>query len=334
MIRTCFNGGVGPPPPLGDCMNVQLITGPTIEPISLSELKLHLRLDSGSFADNVGANQSLKPDNYIVAADYTTHVGTGIDVLGYEAIVTLNSGTNGASGTVDCKIQESDDDSTYTDWSGGAFTQVTEANDNAIQEKAYTGTKRYIRTVAKVLVAACDFGTTVTRLNPQASEDDLLNDQIETARGLVEDITRRALLTQTYDLYLDGFPNEDYIRLPFGNLQSVTHLKYTNSDGDETTMTADTDYIVETNGDQCGRIVLPYSIAWPSFTAYTSNPIVCRFICGWTAATSIPTKIRTAVKMISAKLYKSPGDDSIGQAIYEDKFFMNLLYSSTLWDEF
>lgn len=316
-------------------MQLQLITAPTLEPISLSELRLHLRLDSGSLADNIDESQSLAPASYAIANNYTTHVGTGISVLGYEAIVNLNSGTNGAGGTVDVKIQESDDNVTYTDWSGGAFTQVTTSNDNAIQEKAYTGAKQYIRTVAKVLVAACYFGTTVIRLNPQAEEDDLLNDLIETARGYVEDITSRALLTQTWDYYFDEFPDEDNFKLPFGNLQlPITHLKYTNSAGTQTEMTLTTDYLVETNGEQCGRIVLPYSESWPSFTAYPSNPIVCRFICGWTAASLIPTKIRTAVKMIAAKLYESRGDNVIGQTVSEDKFFLNLLNSYKLWDEF
>jgi uncharacterized phiE125 gp8 family phage protein len=315
-------------------MNAVLATGPVLEPITLAQLKLHMRLDSGSFADEIDEVQSLVPDSYVVADNYTTHVGDGIDVLGKTVVVTLNSGTNGTSGTVDAKIQESDDDSTYTDWSGGTFTQVTTANDNAIQEKAYTGTKQYIRVVAKVLVATCDFSSTVIRLTGDSTEDDLLTAHIETAREHVEDITRRALLSQTWDYYLNEFPAEDYFIIPFGNLQSVTHLKYTDSDGDETTITEDTDYIVETNGDQCGRIVLCYGKTWPSFTAYPSNPIVCRFICGWTTAASIPTKIRTAVKMIAAKLFESRGEDIVGQTVREDRFFLNLLNSSRLWEEF
>lgn len=164
--------------------------------------------------------------------------------------------------------------------------------------------------------------------------DSLLNDIIETARGCVEDITRRALLTQTWDYYLDAFPSKNYFKLPFGNLQSVTHLKYTDSDGDETTMTKNTDYLEETNGDQCGRIVLPYGETWPSFTVYPSNPIVCRFVCGWTAASNIPTRIRTAVKMIAARLYEDRGEKVLGQTVIEDNFFLTLLHSNRLWDEF
>lgn len=319
-------------------MKLSLVTAPTIEPLSLAELKLHLRLDSGSFADNVDESQSLVPDQYVVADNYTTHIGTGIDVLGYTALVVLNSGTNGATGTVDVKIQESNDNITYTDWTGGAFTQVTTANDNAIQEKAYTGTQQYIRTVAKVLLATCEFSTTVIRLTATSAEDDLLTAIIQAARENVEDITRRALLTQTWDYYLDSFPSTDAFKLPFGNLQTtegdVSYIKYTNSAGTQATMTLTTDYLVETNGEQCGRIVLPYGASWPSFTPYPSHPIVVRFICGWTAASSIPSKIRSAMKIICADMYRVREQKIMALNMAENRTVMRLLMSARLWDEF
>src|SRR5574343_285413 len=57
-----------------------------------------------------------------------------------------------------------------------------------------------------------------------------LGDLISTARGYVEDITKRALLTQTYDYFLNEFPSKNYIKLPFGNLQSITRITYKESD--------------------------------------------------------------------------------------------------------
>lgn len=319
-------------------MKVQLITAPAIEPITLAELKLHLRLDSGSFADNIDETQSIAPGSHAIAANYTTHVGSAVEVLGYTAVVVFNAGVLTVGGVVDVKIQESDDNTTWTDWATGAFTQHTISATKATQEKAYTGTKRYIRTVAKVITQAAEFSTTVIRLTATSIEDDLLNGIIYAAREHIEDVTRRQLLTATWDYYLDEFPSEDFFKLPFGNLQSVTHLKYTDSDGDQTTMTVTTDYLVETNGEACGRIVLPYGETWPSFTAYPSNPIVVRFICGWTTAALVNYKIKVAMKMICSDLYTNRESQMLGnpnsQAYQENKTVRALLASARLWEEF
>jgi len=513
-------------------MKVSLITPPASEPVTLAELKLHLRLDSGSFAGNIDETQLIPPASHIVNAGFTllyelltldvppgagtawavgdtlhgntstkecviveiltaltyivknrtgnftlgevisdttktaiadqgtafpTFIPTKVEVLGYSALVVLDAGLF-TTGTLDVKIQDSDDGTTWADW-GTAFTQVSAvaANDNAIQEIAYTGTKRYIRTAAKVLVAACPFSTKVIRLAATTYEDNLLNDIITSAREHVEDITRRALLTQIWEYYLDAWPKENFIKLPFGNLQSNTkatgtitsdgtnvsadntvtidtktytfrgsavsegqvkigataaesldnlkdainhtgtsgvgqqyvcanahptvlattntdtvqtlesilggvngnlialaksaatltvsgttltggitsaEIKYFDTDGIATVINVTTDYIMEFNGDQCGRIVLPYGESWPSVTLFPSNPIIVKFVCGWTTAALVPYKIKTAIKMIAAKLYESRGEDVLGQTVSEDKTVMRLLNSARIWDEF
>jgi hypothetical protein len=340
-------------------MQCQLITLPTAEPISLSELKLHLRLDSGSLADNLDETQSITPGSHALGVGYAL-VGISIEVLGYQALVMFQSGTNGAMGTADVKIQDSDDNATWTDWTGGAFTQVTTANDNATYEKAYTGAKRYIRTVAKVLLAACEFGTTIIRLNPQSAEDDLLTSIIIATRDYVEAWTRRQLLTATWDYFPVNWPgrygyrgtpsqavnpeytqNDNlqsyYIKLPFGNLQSVTSVKWKDVNGNETTLTENTDYIVETNGNQCGKIVLPWGVVWPTGMLYPSNPISIRYICGWTTAALVPYKIKAAIKMIAAGMYENREDMllSPGRASdIENSTIPMLLESCRLWDNF
>jgi len=318
-------------------MNAVIKTAPTIEPITLADLKLHLRLDSETFDGNLTLTQSLAYGSKAITTAYT-HVGTGVDVLGKEAEVLVHHGTNGTGGTVDTKIQESDDNVTYTDWTGGAFTQVTTANDNTDYKKQYTGTKRYIRTASKVLVAACEFGTSILVNAATTAEDDLLTAIIQAAREHVEDITRRALLTQTWYYYLDKFPSEDdFIILPFGNLQSVTSIKYKDSDGTETTMTVNTDYLVETNGEGYGRIVLPYGVSWPTDTLYPSNPITIEFVCGWTAAANIPSKIRTAMKMICSDLFENREAQIVNPTMEPysvNKTVAALLASAILWKEF
>jgi len=306
---------------------------PAVEPISLLELKEHLRLDSGTFSDNITSTQSIAPGSQAVAAAYTLE-GTGVDVLGKNTVVLLESGTNLAGATNDTKIQDSDDNLTYTDWTGGAFTQVTTANDNATQEIAYTGIKQYIRVVCTVAGDACSFGVSVVEYAPTSSEDDLLDDIIEAARDYVEEITRRQLITATWEYYLDGFPSSNSFKLPFGNLQTADLvIKYTNSAGTETTMTLTTDYLIETNGDQCGKIVLPYGETWPSFTKYPSNPIKVTFKCGYgDAGSDVPEKIRAAIKMTCAKLYEGRGEDVLGVSVYEDQVVQRLLASVRLWD--
>lgn len=308
-------------------MQLTLVTPPTLEPITLAELKKHLVLDSETFAGNLSSSQSIAPGSHATTTLYSL-VGTGVDVAGKQAIVYFESGTNGATGTVDVKIQEYNG-STWADWVGGSFTQVTTANDNATYEKAYTGTASQIRVVAQVLLAACEFGVSIVVNSAVTSEDDDLTDLITEAREEVEKITRRALLTQTWDYILDEFPCEDYIRIPYGNLQSVTSVIYKDSAGASTTMTLTTEYLVETNGDQYGRIVLPYGGSWPSFTAYPSNPITIRFVCGWTTAALVPKTLKRAVKFVAEQLYYHADRDEVLKGAVE-----TLTANHRLWGSF
>jgi uncharacterized phiE125 gp8 family phage protein len=313
-------------------MNLKLITAPTLYPISLADLKLHLRLDSGSFADNVDETQSISPGSHAIAANYTTHVGASVSVLGYTAIVVANYGVLTVGSVVDVKIQESDDNTTWNDWTGGAFTQVTISATASTQEKSYTGAKQYIRTVAKVITQAGEFSTTIIRLTGTSAEDDLLNAIIYAGIEHVENLTGRKLLTQTWEYYLDEFP-DDSIKIPFGNLQSVTSIKYKDSDATETTLTENTDYLVECNEDQTGNIVLPYGESWPSFTAYPSKPITIKFVCGWTTAALVPYAIKAALKLICADMYENREGKALTSFDYkENRTIDALLINYKLFD--
>ena len=316
-------------PDAGTSSGGGLVVAPIIEPITRAELLTHLKLDSGTFDGNLTLTQSLPYISHAVQNNYTVHVGTGVNVLGKQAEVLLHCGTNAATGTNDTKIQESDDNSTWTDWTGGAFTQVTTANDNADFKKAYTGTKQYIRTASKVLVAACEFGTSILVNAATTAEDDDLTDLITEGRQAIENITRRALLTQTWDYSLQEWPDKDFIKLPGGNLQTVSSVKWTDTAGTITILTAGTDYLVETNGEEIGRIVLPYGVSWPSGTLYPSNPITIRYVDGWTTAALVPRNIKRAVRFAAEDAYYHGNRHEVLQGV-----IMNLLASARLWDEF
>ena len=209
-------------------MALKQTVAPSVEPISLAEAKAHLRIDSGSLADEITSVISIAPGDHVVAAAYSL-VGSSVEVSGYGILVNLTSGANGASGTVDVKLQESEDNTTWSDVASGAFTQVTEANDNAVQEKAYTGSYRYLRPVATIAVATCDFGVNVIKRAGPSVEDDELNILIAAARLDCEAFQNRAYIHQTWELWLDSFPDKDYIKLPLPPLAepSVTAGAFT-----------------------------------------------------------------------------------------------------------
>lgn len=291
-------------------MDYQIITPVATEPVTLTEAKNHIRLTSGTMESDTATYQTIAPGSHDVAASWGL-TGSSVDVLGKLALVNLSSGSCGSGGSVAAKIQHSDDGTTWEDFTGGAFTTVTEANDNAVQEIEYTGVKQYIRVVATVAGAACSFGVDVVTQTGGELEDDLISELITASREYCEDITGLALATQTIELYLDDFPCSDRFDLPKPPLQSVTSVKYKNSAGTETTMTENTDYLVDTDST-IGRIVLPYSVSWPSFTPYPVNPIKIRYVAGYTSTNLIPKSIKQAMLLLIGHWYANREAVAIG----------------------
>lgn len=147
-----------------------------------------------------------------------------------------------------------------------------------------------------------------------STDDDYIDGLVSAATSLIEAETNRKFITQTWDLYLDKFPSWSSIRLPFGRLQSVTSLKYTDSDDNESTV-ASTVYDVVTWEDP-GRITLAYGQQWPSVTLRPAGGVVVRFICGYgDAATDIPAPLVQAMKLTIGHLYENREEVMVGQGI-------------------
>ena len=304
-------------------MALKLITAPTVEPVTLAELKNHLRLDSGSLADNVTSEQSIALASHDIVAAYGL-AGTAIDVLGYQVLVILDSGTNGGGGTVDVKLQHRDTlTESWADVTGGAFTQVTTANDNATYELDYTGGKRYLRAVATVGIAACVFGVTVQLVQVYGSEDSLLAGLIQAAREYAEGYQNRALCTQTWELVLDDWPRGDYVDIPLPPLQSVTDIKYKDNAGTETTWAA-TDYIVDTDSF-VGRVALAYGCSWPNTILYSVGGIRIRFVAGYGTAAYVPQVVKQAILLLAAHWYENKETVLVGSISKEIEFTVHAL---------
>ena len=154
-------------------------------------------------------------------------------------------------------------------------------------------------------------------------QDDYLQDLIVVARRRVESITWRKLITQTWYAYLQNWPRGEYIELPFGSLQSVTAIKYTDDDGDESTWSS-SEYIVGTDY-QKGRITLADGYTWPNETLYPSNPIEIEFLCGYGLAASVPPELKHAMKMIISELFENREISIVGVSFQEMDTINNLL---------
>lgn len=134
-----------------------------------------------------------------------------------------------------------------------------------------------------------------------SDDDDYIDSLIVATRVALEDELHRKFITQTYDLMIDRTARE--IRLPFGQLQSVGSVKYTDVDDVESTLSASSYRVV--TWEEPGRIVLKDGYSWPSVTLREAGGVVVRFTCGYGNADAVPAPLRHAMKMMIGHLYEN-----------------------------
>ena len=143
----------------------------------------------------------------------------------------------------------------------------------------------------------------------------------------------RKLITQTWYVYLDKWPGGNAIEVPFGDLQSVTAVKYTDSDEVQSTMSS-AEYLVDTDSVP-GRIVLGYGESWPSVTLSPSNPIEVEFLTGYgDDVGDIPMPIQHAIKQLCSQHYEHRQPQEITNMINVhslDFATKTLLYPYRVW---
>ncbi len=121
--------------------------------------------------NNVNVIASINPVTITV-----TTTGTGIDLRGYDSAAALVGAGVVPDGTITPKIQESDDDSTYTDVAAadqlGTLAAITAAADENVQRVRYKGSKRYIRVVLTedVATAGAPVAAYVERGHPHIAQ--------------------------------------------------------------------------------------------------------------------------------------------------------------------
>jgi uncharacterized phiE125 gp8 family phage protein len=135
-------------------------------------------------------------------------------------------------------------------------------------------------------------------------DDTYITTLITIAREYCETVTKRALATQTLELILDDFPCSDYIKLPMSPVQSVTSVKYTDSDGSESTWSS-ANYV--TNLDVVPAIITPaYAETYPSFTPLPTGAVRVRYVAGHKSdGVALPKAIYHAILLLIGHLYEN-----------------------------
>jgi uncharacterized phiE125 gp8 family phage protein len=266
---------------------VVISTAPTIEPFTVADVVDHLRLDESNYelppsAVTAALASPAAPGNVdngahrylatFVTADGETQAGTAS-----AAVTVADKTVNGQVMLTAIPLGGAQVTSRklYRTLAGGStyYLLATIANNTAT---TYTDN-----------IADASLGAEAPSTN--TTLDQLLARFIRTARQMAETATRRALITQTLDLYLDSFPFWE-VTLPRPKLQSVTSITYVDDNG--VTQTLDTSlYLVDTTTEPA-RITPAFGEVWPT-TRWQTNAVRIRYVAGYGAtAASVPECVK------------------------------------------
>lgn len=125
------------------------------------------------------------------------------------------------------------------------------------------------------------------------SQDDEITELIKAARLRCEKVAGIALVTQTWKLTLDAFPDDGLIRLPRPPLASVTNIKYLDTSGVEQTL-ATTEYRVDADSKP-GLIQEDSGKAWPAIYDVVAAVRVT-YVAGYGGASAVPEDIKQRLR--------------------------------------
>lgn len=292
-----------------------LITAPTVEPVTLAEARTHLRLEAGmgepaptaltaalvspAAAGNVDAGAHRYGVTY-VTADGETELGTvsAAVTVADKAVngkVALSSIPTGGAGVTARKLYR-------TAAGGSTYLLLATISDNS--------TTTYTDNIADASLGAAAPSTNTT-VDPEVTR------LIRAARLQVERITRRGLLSQTWELQLDAFPAGAVIELPLPPLLSVTSVTYQDTAGAWQTLAASAYVVTGPAGPiaERGRITLADGATWPT-TADEADSVKVRFVAGYgTTAAAVPDDLRQAVLMLVGELYEQRAETITGTIV-------------------
>lgn len=140
-----------------------------------------------------------------------------------------------------------------------------------------------------------------------ADDDMLIARMISGAREMLEERLGLALMTQTRDVYALTFPTGTVLTLPYGPLQSVTGVYYTETDSSSELTFDAASYLTQTWRN---AIVLKSGYSWPSDASMR-----VRYVTGYTSASAVPETINQALLLLVGHWYENR--EALGSNLHE-----------------
>ena len=124
------------------------------------------------------------------------------------------------------------------------------------------------------------------------SLDAYITSLIVAARNTAEQFLGRSLVTQTRKIELSGFCESVY--LPMGYVQSISSVKYLDTNGVEQTL-ASTEYLLVNGTEGASYMQRAYNVTWPT-VRWQANAVRITYVAGYPAAGS-PANLREGIPM-------------------------------------
>lgn len=136
------------------------------------------------------------------------------------------------------------------------------------------------------------------------SEDDLLLEYLAAAREMVETDSRRALLPQTWRLFLDCYPECGVVKIPRCPVSAVSSFQVYNTSGAWQTLIEGTDYVVDLASEPA-RICRAYGAIWPTHKTSYPNCIKITFTAGYADVDAVPPVAMQAMRLLVGHWYRN-----------------------------
>lgn len=147
----------------------------------------------------------------------------------------------------------------------------------------------------------------------QETNNALIKNMIVGARKICEAKTNRKLVTQTVKLSLDEFPDNE-IEIQGSPIQSITHVKYYDSDNAQQTLAA-TNYQIDITTEPA-RFDISSTGTFPD-TYDRFNAVELTFVAGYGLGSSVPDNIKQAMYLMIGHWYENREDVVVGRQVNE-----------------